>query len=158
MFKILIKSKLNDKEKKGILKLKDQFWSFGLKEQKKWFENNIKKKDIHIFFQKKNNIIAYNCLRIKKINKFSFFLLDTIIIDKKFKKSGYGGCLLDINKSISISKRKPIFLKTNQQTKSFYEEFAFKLIMKNSNFLYFTFNKNEKKNNFYKYLRKKYGV
>ena len=53
MFKILIKCKLNDKEKKLILKLKDQFWSFGLKEQKKWFEIKIKKKKINIFFQKK---------------------------------------------------------------------------------------------------------
>ena len=158
MLKILVKSNLNEKEKKGVLKLKNQFWSFGLIEQKKWFKNNIKKKDIHIFFQKKNNIIAYNCLRIKKINKFSFLLLDTIIVDKKFKKSGYGGCLLDINKSISISKGKPIFLKTNLQTKSFYEEFAFKLIMKKRNFFYFTFNNNEKKNNFYKYLRKKNRV
>ena len=34
MFKILIKSKLNDKEKKGILKLKDQFWSFWSKRTK----------------------------------------------------------------------------------------------------------------------------
>ena len=119
MFKILIKSKLNDKEKKGILKLKDQFWSFGLKEQKKWFENNIKKRIFIFFFQKKNNIIAYNCLRIKKINKFSFFLLDTIIVDKKFKKSGYGGCLLDINKSISISKRKANFFKNKSTNKEF---------------------------------------
>lgn len=140
MFRIFIKNELNHKEKKKIFELKNQFWNFGLKEQKKWFKNNIKKKDIHIFFQNKTKIIAYNCLRFKKVSKFNFFWLDTIIVDEKLKKSGYGGYLLDINKLISFSKRKPIFLKTSQQTKGFYEKFDFDFIIKKKNFLYFDFN------------------
>ena len=52
MFRIFIKNELNYKEKKKIFELKNQFWNFGLKEQKKWFKNNIKKKRYSYFFSK----------------------------------------------------------------------------------------------------------
>ena len=96
------------------------------------------------FLKKKNKIFAYNCLRVKKISKYNFLLLDTIIVDKKLERNGYGGYLLEINKIISLLKKKPIFLKANKITGSFYNKFDFNLIMKKKNFLYFDFNNNRK--------------
>ena len=141
MFKVFIKHNLNPQEKKKIFTLKDQFWNFGLKEQKLWFKKNVNKKDIHIFFQIKEKVIAYNCLRLKKLNNYNFYLLDTLIVDKKLKKNGYGGYLLGINKTISLSRGKPIFLKTSKLVGSFYKRFNFNLIIKKRNFLYFDFNR-----------------
>ena len=58
-----------------------------------WFRKNIKKNDLHnlLFYNKK--LIGYNVLKkrtlyINKIKK-NYFLLDTLIIDKKFKKKNY---------------------------------------------------------------------
>lgn len=150
MFKVFIKHNLNDQEKKKIFKLKNQFWNFGLKEQKLWFKKNISRKDIHIFFQIKKKLIAYNCLRLKLLNNNKFYLLDTLIVDKKLKKNGYGGYLLDINRMISLSRKKPIFLKTSKLVGSFYKKFNFNLIIKKGNFLYFDFNNKKKLQNFLK--------
>ena len=147
MFNILIKHNLNQQEKMKIFSLKDQFWNFGLQEQKLWFKKNINKNDIHIFLQKKKKIIAYNCLRLKKLNNYDFYLLDTLIVDKKLQKNGYGGHLLDINKIISLSKGKPIFLKANKLVGSFYRRFNFNLIIKKKNFLYFDYNNKKKLQN-----------
>ena len=150
MFKVFIKHNLNDQEKKKIFKLKNQFWNFGLKEQKLWFKRNISKKDIHIFFQIKKKLIAYNCLRLKMLNNYKFYLLDTLIVDDKLKNNGYGGLLLDINKMISLTRKKPIFLKTSKLVGSFYKKFNFNLIIKKGNFLYFDFNNKKKLQNFLK--------
>ena len=150
MFKVFIKHNLNDQEKKKIFKLKNQFWNFGLKEQKLWFKRNISKKDIHIFFQLKKKLIAYNCLRLKMLNNYKFYLLDTLIVDDKLKNNGYGGLLLDINKMISLTRKKPIFLKTSKLVGSFYKKFNFNLIIKKGNFLYFDFNNKKKLQNFLK--------
>ena len=147
MFNVLIKHHLNQQEKMKIFSLKDQFWNFGLQEQKLWFKKNINKKDIHIFFEIKKKVIAYNCLRLKKLNNYNFYLLDTLIVDKKLKKNGYGGYLLGINKTISLSKGKPIFLKTSKLVGSFYKKFNFNLIIKKRNFLYFDFNNKKKLQN-----------
>ncbi len=57
MFNIFIKHHLNQQEKMKIFSLKDQFWNFGLQEQKLWFKTNINKNDIHIFFQKKKKLL-----------------------------------------------------------------------------------------------------
>tara|TARA_Y100000768_G_C23944355_1_gene666796 strand:+ start:966 stop:1424 length:459 start_codon:yes stop_codon:yes gene_type:complete len=150
MFKVFIKHNLNSQEKKKIFVLKDQFWNFGLKEQKLWFRRNISRKDIHIFFQIKEKLIAYNCLRLKMLNNYKFYLLDTLIVDNKLKKNGYGGYLLDVNKMISLSRKKPIFLKTSKLVGSFYKKFNFNLIIKKGNFLYFDFNNKKKLQNFLK--------
>ena len=150
MFEVFIKHNLNSQEKKKIFALKDQFWNFGLKEQKLWFKKNISRKDIHIFFQIKKKLIDYNCLRLKLLNNNKFYLLDTLIVDKKLKKNGYGGYLLDINRMISLSRKKPIFLKTSKSTGSFYKKFNFNLIIQKGNFLYLGFNNKKKLQNFFK--------
>ena len=130
--------------------MKDQFWNFGLKEQKLWFKKNISKKDIHIFFQIKEKLIAYNCLRLKMLNNYKFYLLDTLIVDDKLKNNGYGGFLLDVNKMISLTRKKPIFLKTSKLVGSFYKKYNFNFIIKKGNFLYFDFNNKKKLQNFLK--------
>ena len=81
------------------------------------------------------------------MNNYDFYLLDTLIVDKKLKRNGYGGYLLDINKMISLSKRKPIFLKASKLVGSFYKRFNFNLIIKKRNFLYFDFNNKKKLQN-----------
>ena len=84
------------------------------------------------------------------MNNYDFYLLDTLIVDKKLQKNGYGGHLLDINKIISLSKRKPIFLKTSKLVGSFYKKFNFNLIIKKRNFLYFDYNNKKKLQNYLK--------
>ena len=46
--KVLKKSKINNSLKIEICKLKKTFWNYTLKSHKEWFENNIKKDDLHI--------------------------------------------------------------------------------------------------------------
>jgi hypothetical protein len=40
-----------------ICALKDTEWHFGIEEQYNWFQKEIKKKDIHILLENKNNLI-----------------------------------------------------------------------------------------------------
>ena len=58
---IILKSKktkkLKKKEVNDICKLKNTHWNYGLKNQKKWFENNIDNKDIHNLYFFNNKII-----------------------------------------------------------------------------------------------------
>ena len=84
------------------------------------------------------------------LNNYKFYLLDTLIVDDKLKNNGYGGLLLDINKMISLTRKKPIFLKTSKLVGNFYKKFNFNLIIKKGNFLYFDFNNKKKLQNFLK--------
>ena len=54
--------------KKDIFKLKNEFWKYNLNNQKKWFKENIKKKDLHNCLFSNNKLIGYTCLRRKVLS------------------------------------------------------------------------------------------
>ena len=60
--------KLTQKEIKEICLLKDKQWKYGTKLQLEWFENNIKKNDIHNLFYINSKLVGYTLLR-KRIYK-----------------------------------------------------------------------------------------
>ena len=154
MIEIIKTSDLKNSDKKKIFFLKNQFWKYGLNNQKEWFNKNIKKNDLHLLIKKKSIILAYNCLRKKKINNDIYYVLDTIIVDKNFKKRKFGRYLMGLNKLISCLNDKPIFLKSNKKSVKFYKKSEFSFLIKKKSFFYFQFNNKSKKlEKFFKKLK-----
>tara|TARA_B100000886_G_scaffold144974_1_gene98588 strand:+ start:20831 stop:21352 length:522 start_codon:yes stop_codon:yes gene_type:complete len=135
MSSIKILSIKTKKLKKNIIDkicfLKSQHYKYNYNQQKMWFKKNIKDSYIHNIIMFKQKIIGYNCLRdlyIKK--KLVFYLFDTIIIDKDFRKYGYSKLLM--NKSNQIIKKKRVFgfLMCNKNMENFYKNFKWKVLKK----------------------------
>ena len=74
----------------SICQLKDSHWKHGLKSQLSHFKKYIKNKDIHNLLLVKKKIVGYTAFRLRKFrlkNKESkYLLLDTIIVEQKFRK------------------------------------------------------------------------
>ena len=76
------------------INLKVSHYKFKKKLQLSWFNNHIKKTDIHNLLINNKEIIGYNCLRkikilkiiSKKQEKINAILFDTLIINKKYRK------------------------------------------------------------------------
>ena len=154
MIEIIKTSNLKNSDKNKIFFLKNQFWKYGLNNQKKWFNKNIKKNDLHLLIKKKSIILAYNCLRKKTINSYKYYVLDTIIVDNNFKKRKLGRYLIGLNKLISYLNDSPIFLKSNKKSVQFYKKSEFSFLIKKKGFFYFQFNnKNKKLEKFFKKLK-----
>ena len=72
----------------NISKLKDTFWRYGIKSQKKFLKSNFKSNDLHILAYKNNNIIGYVSLRMSSFTKnnnyknYKYFLFDGFIVNK----------------------------------------------------------------------------
>ena len=104
--KSIISKKLIKKEIKEICLLKDQHWKFGLNSQLRWFENNVKKKDINNLLYIKSKLIGYTLLRKRtcKIDnlekKTNYLLFDTLIIDKNFRNIKLSNLLMNFNNLI----------------------------------------------------------
>jgi hypothetical protein len=145
---------LKPTELKLICKLKNTEWFFGIKEQYNWFHKQIKKKDLHIFLKKNNNLIGYTCLRYKKFffegKLTSFLLFDTHIIKKNFRSEGFGKIL--ITKVIKIIKNKKILsiLFCKNDMIKYYKKYNWNIVNKKK----YSTNKNNKKLNLM-YLGKK---
>ena len=123
---------LRNIEIKKILILKNSFWKFGIKSQKKWFKENVKKRDVHNFLFLNSKLIGYTLLRLRKIKNLKnfYFLLDTMIIKKELKKKRYGKLLMKFNNDI-ISKNKKIgFLVCKKKEIEFYKKFNWKNLSK----------------------------
>ena len=123
---------LRNIEIKKILILKNSFWKFGIKSQKKWFKENVKKRDVHNFLFLNSKLIGYTLLRLRKIKnlKSFYFLLDTMIIKKELRKKRYGKLLMKFNNDI-ISKNKKIgFLICKKKEIGFYKKFNWKNLSK----------------------------
>ena len=135
LFKSKKTIKLTNLDKKKILFLKNEFWKKGIKSQKEWFKINIKSFDIHnlLFFNDK--LIGYTCLRyrtrlIKK--KFSkYFLFDTLIISRIYRKKGMGSIFMGFNNLIILKHNLPSFLVCEKKTIKFYKKNKWKLLNKN---------------------------
>ena len=133
MSSVKILSVKTKKLKKNIINkicyLKCQHYRYNFRQQKIWFKNNIKDSYIHNIIILKEKIVGYNCLRdfyIKK--KLIFYLFDTILIDKHFRKNGYSKLLMF--KSNQIIKKKKVFgfLICNKNMKKFYKNFQWKTL------------------------------
>jgi len=127
--KNLCKFKLNE-----ICKLKNSFWNFGLIESKRWFIQNIKKDDFHILLFDKKKLIGYIALRdrffVKKKKLYKYYLFDTLIIKKKYRKLNLSKVLMKSCNSFLRKKKKPAFLICKSQLVEFYENFEWKKIFK----------------------------
>jgi hypothetical protein len=120
---------------KNIAKLKSQEWKYTINIQKKWIKKNVQPNDIHnmLFINKK--LIGYTLLRkrilnfiCKKNKDKKYFYLDTLILDKKYRKEKfnhktYGEILMTYNNKI-IKKHKYIsLLRCHNHMIKFYKKF-----------------------------------
>ena len=125
--------------KKDIFKLKNEFWKYNLNNQKKWFKENIKKKDLHNCLFSNNKLIGYTCLRRKVLSlsktEKNYLLFDTLIINKKFKNKKLGTKLMSFNNKMIKKTKLPSFLITRKKIINFYKKNRWKLINKNFFFL-----------------------
>ena len=131
----------------NICKLKKQEWKYPLKSQIKHFNKNFNNKDINNMIYKNKILIGYTILRQKKIkinnlNK-SFLLLDTIIIDSRFRNKNLGEILMNFNNNQILGSKHPSILQCKKKHLLFYKKFYWKKI--NSKNVIFE-NKNKKLN------------
>ena len=135
-YKIIKNKNINNKQIEDISRLKDSFWKYGLKSQKKFLKSNNKSNDLHILAFKEKKIIGYVNLKIKKLRKNSvnkesqFFLFDGFIVDKSFRNMQIGQNLIEICKNKSRKRKMPILLLCKKSILGFYENFNFKIISK----------------------------
>lgn len=124
--------KLKKNEIKKIIILKNSFWKFNIKSQKEWFKKNVKKNDLHnlLFFNDK--LIGYTLLRLRKVKKTKifYFLLDTMIVKKEFRKKSYGKLLMEFNNHLISLNNKIGFLICRKRETNFYKKFQWKNLSK----------------------------
>ena len=135
-YKLIRNKNINNKQIEGISRLKDSFWKYGLKSQKKFLESNKRFNDLHILAYKEKKIIGYVNLKIKKLQKNlakkenQFFLFDGFIVDKSFRNMKIGKNLIEICKKKSRKRKIPILLLCKKSILAFYKNFSFKMISK----------------------------
>ena len=116
----------------NICKLKKQEWKYPLKSQIKHFNKNFNNKDINNMIYKNKKLIGYTILRKKKIkinnlNK-NFLLLDTIIIDNRFRNKNLGEILMYFNNNQILRSKHPSILQCKKKHLLFYKKFYWKKI------------------------------
>lgn len=124
---------LKKNEKIAIFKIKNSHWSSSIKEQEKWFYDNINKNDIHNLLYLNDTLIGYNCLRKITNDKLkkTFLLFDTVIIKKKLRKSKFGTILMIFNNLIIKEKKLPAILLCDKKKIKFYKKNNWRLKKKN---------------------------
>ena len=136
--KSIISDKLINKEIKEICLLKDKHWKFGIKSQLKWFKNNVKKYDLHNLFHIKSKLVGYTLLRkrtfeIKSLNKKTqYLLLDTLVIDKKYRNTKLSNLLMNFNNTIIKQSGISSFLICKDELINFYMKNDWKKLNKKS--------------------------
>ncbi len=137
MNKVLSKltKKLDTSDIKKICILKDTQWNFGVKSQLKWFKENIKPNDVHILLEIDNNLIGYTLLRkrtfiikanSKNYREREYWLFDTHIVKKNFRRMGYNKILM--KESAKIIKKKLGLLICSDNLIKYYNKFKWKVI------------------------------
>ena len=123
--KNLTKSQIN-----SICILKNSYWKFGKKSQRKWFNENIKNEDIHNLLFFKNKLVAYTALRKKsfiiknKLNKYLLF--DTLLVNKKYRRKKFSEIITKFNGNIIKKNKKISFLICNHTLVKYYEKYGWK--------------------------------
>lgn len=152
----------------NICRLKNIHWKFGYSNQIHWFNENIKKNDIHNLCFLNKNLIGYTALRqgyyfVKKNKKKNFLLFDTLIVNPKYRKKKLGDLLMKFNNLIILREKKPSFLVCKNKLIKFYRlnnwkviaKQKYKTLYKSFNLKGMTFHFNEKiKNKIYFNLSK----
>jgi hypothetical protein len=131
LFQSKLTKNLKKKEIRNICKLKNTHWRHGVKSQIKWFETNIKEKDIHNLAYLKGKLVGYVSLRKrnffnnKKKNPYLYF--DTLIVSKKYRKFNIGNDLLNLtNKVIKKSKLHSMLI-CKKKIIPFYKKYKWKM-------------------------------
>jgi hypothetical protein len=124
---------LKKNEKIAIFKIKNSHWSSSIKEQEKWFYDNINKNDIHNLLYLNDTLIGYNSLRKITNDKLkkTFLLFDTVVIKQKLRKSKFGTILMIFNNLIIKEKKLPAILLCDKKKIKFYEKNNWRLKKKN---------------------------
>lgn len=123
-----IKNELTIKEIKEICLLKNQEWKFGYKSQISWFKKNIFPKDICNLLKFNNKIISLTILRKRtlflKKKKIKYFLFDTLIIKKNFRRKKLSELLMYYNNHKILKNNKISILFCNNALINFYKKFG----------------------------------
>jgi len=120
----------------NISKLKDTFWRYGIKSQKKFLKSNFKSNDLHILAYKNNNIIGYVSLRMSSFTKnnnyknYKYFLFDGFIVNKLFRNLNIGKNIIKICRKKSKFFKMPILLLCKKSVLQYYTKLNFKVISK----------------------------
>lgn len=130
--KITLESVKDIRDKKLIKQtsnLKKLHWNYSIEELNKWFQKNIKKKDINNMMYYSNKLIGYTCLRLcsyKIKNKNNIYYFDTLVIDSSYRKKKFGGILMNFNNYIIKKNNLPSFLICEKSTVQFYKKYGWK--------------------------------
>ena len=123
---------LTKKNKFDIYLLKETEWGKKKLSQKKWFEKNINKNDLHNLLYLKSRLIGYNCIRqfdLKK-NQISknVLLFDTLVINKNFRKLNLSTKIMTKSINIIEKSKKPCLLVCLKKHVNYYKKFGWKKI------------------------------
>ena len=133
----IVKNLKNISEIKKICQLKDEEWHYGIVSQIKWFKKIVISKDIHLILKIKKKIIGYLLLRERKFQfktnnkkKGNYYLFDSFIIKKKYRKRGYGNKLMKAAKKIIKEKNYFSVLTSDIKNISYYKKNGWKITKK----------------------------
>jgi predicted GNAT family N-acyltransferase len=124
---------LSKEEIDSICFLKNTYWKFGLNSQMKWFKKNVNPNDLHNMLIINDKLVGYTLLRIKKIKLNSirkYFIFDTLIIKKKFRKKKLSDLLMKFNNKIIKKNKKVSFLICRNKMVKFYQKYKWIKIQK----------------------------
>ena len=129
-----ITSQLKKHEIKSICFLKETHWKHGIFSQLKWYNENVKKKDVNVILKFSDKIIGYTLLRKIKgeINGKirNYFLFDTLIIDKSFREKKFSKIMMKLNNKIIKKNKIPSFLICKKKMIKFYKLYNWKVLDK----------------------------
>ena len=110
-----------------ILNLKESYWKFGIKSQRQFFLNNIKKEDIHNLLFINSRLVGYTLLKNMKIKQsdrlINYLHFDTFIIDEKYRSMNYSPKLMQFNNSIIKKKKSFSILLCENDMLEYYSKF-----------------------------------
>ncbi len=138
ILKSILTSDLSKKEIFEICLLKNSHWKFGIRNQIKWFKENVKKKDIHNCLYLNFKLIGYTSLKRRTFytgrNKSKYLLFDTLIINKKYRKKKLSSLLMNFNNEIIKQNNMFSFLICKNKLVKFYLNCRWKKL-KNKNII-----------------------
>ena len=109
---------INNQKIKDIINLKSQFWLYDYDSQKKWIKENVKLEDEHILIYKESQLLGYGLILKRNCN-----IVDSIIVNEKYRGMGYGGYLINfINNKIEDNG----FLLCEKHNISYYKKYGWK--------------------------------
>ena len=148
MLKLISKktSKLSNKEIRSICLLKNTHWKYGINYQLTWFKKNVKSFDIHNMLLINKELVGYTLLRVRKMKSHfisKYFLFDTIIIKKEFRKRKLSNSIMNFNNSVIKKNKKISFLLCEKKLIKYYNKYGWvKLNKKKIRVMDGKFNKN----------------